>query len=110
MISSKRSPDTLSPGARPASASTPNVRFGGAPSKLQPSPPSAPRIIFGARSRNAVGTRSNTVGGSLMWQSAEMTRVTGVPPTARSGWSSDGEITVGEPVQVDGVVPQDLAL
>ena len=36
--------------ARPAVASMPKLRLGGLPSKLQPSPPSAPRIIFGARS------------------------------------------------------------
>ena len=58
---------------RPAMASTPKLRLGGWPSKLQPSPPSDPRIILGARSRSFSGTRSNTWGGSLMWLSAETT-------------------------------------
>src|SRR5215470_6974581 len=74
-ISSKRSPLTFPPTLRPAIASTPSVRFGGLPSKLQPSPPSGPRSMRGARSRRCAGTRSKTPGGSLMWQSAEMIRV-----------------------------------
>src|SRR4029450_7522319 len=42
-ISSNRRPDTWkSLRARPAIASIPKVRFGGFPSKLQPSPPSSP--------------------------------------------------------------------
>src|SRR5579864_1768246 len=85
-MSSKRRPARwYSPLARPAMASTPNVRFGGLPSKLHPSPPSAPRIIFGARSRNPAGTRSNTHGGSLTWQSAEITRMGGTLPPATPG-------------------------
>src|SRR5215470_16368606 len=61
-ISSKRNPLTL-------------------PSTLQPSPPSGPRSMRGARSRRCAGTRSKTPGGSLMWQSAEMIRVMrGLPP------------------------------
>src|SRR5262245_31489809 len=81
-MSSKRRPETwYFSGARPAIASMPRVRFGGLPSKLQPSPPSAPRSMRGARSRRCAGTRSKTPGGSLMWQSAEMIRVMpGLPP------------------------------
>ena len=54
-------------------ASMPKLRLGGPPSKLQPSPPSGAAIIRGMRSLYSSGTRSNTWGGSLMWQSAEMT-------------------------------------
>src|SRR5207248_746725 len=66
----------------------PKLRFGGPPSKLQPSPPSTARIMRGARSRSAGGTPSNTCGGSLTWQSAEMMRsgvATMVRPFRRRG-------------------------
>src|SRR6266568_38738 len=86
----------------------PNVRLGGPSSKLQPSPPSSPRFIFGARSRYSAGTRSNTSGGSLMWQSAEMTLTSTHLCQLRLGHR--GEVAVGEAVQVDRVVPEDLAL
>src|SRR5262245_38751041 len=100
-ISSKRSPLTLPPTLRPAIASTPKVRFGGLPSKLQPSPPSEPRSMRGARSRRCAGTRSKTPGGSLMWQSAEMMRVIGGP----SGSASPGDVEALRPAQEQRVAP-----
>ena len=47
---------------RPAIASTPKVRLGGLPSKLQPSPPSAPRIIFGRAVAQVPPARGRTRG------------------------------------------------
>src|SRR5262245_47023846 len=102
-ISSKRRPLTLPPTLRPAIASTPRVRFGGLPSKLQPSPPSGPRSIRGARSRRCSGTRSKTPGGSLMWQSAEMIRVMReVPPP---GAASPRDVEALRPAQEQRVAP-----
>ena len=54
-------------------ASMPKLRLGGPPSNDQPSPPSGAGIIRGMRSLYSSGTRSNTWGGSFMWQSADMT-------------------------------------